>query len=72
LFANLLDIVPVGSADERQIVLQAVSYYADGMTPFDAFHAATAETRSLRIISSDKAYREVDSEHIPLEADSTE
>ena len=56
MFANLLDIVPVGSADERQIVLQAVSYYADGMTPFDAFHAATAETHSLPIISSDKAF----------------
>jgi len=70
LFANLLDIVPVDSDEERQIVLKAVSYYDDGMTPFDAFHAATAETRALPIISSDKAYQEVDPERIPLEPDS--
>jgi len=72
LFANLLDLVPVESDDERQIVLKAVSYYEDGMTPFDAFHAATAETRALPIISSDKAYQEVDPERIPLEPDSAE
>ncbi|RLM88171.1 type II toxin-antitoxin system VapC family toxin [Halobellus sp. Atlit-38R] len=72
LFANLLEVVPVSSDEERQIVLKAVGYYEDGMTPFDAFHAATAETRVLPILSSDKAYQEVDPERIPLEPDSGE
>lgn len=67
LFANLLDVVPVGSEDEQQIVLKAVAYFEDGMTPFDAFHAATAETRGLPILSSDKAYDDVDPERRPLE-----
>ena len=67
LFANLLDVVPVGSEAENQVVLKAVSYFDEGMTPFDAFHAATAETRGLPILSSDKAYDEVDPERIPLE-----
>jgi len=69
LFANLLDLVPVGSEEERQVVLKAVSYFEDGMTPFDAFHAATAETRGLPILSSDKAYREVGPERLALESD---
>lgn len=68
LFANLLDVVPVGNDTERQIVLKAATYFEDGMTPFDAFHAATAETRELPILSSDKAYGEVDPERIPLES----
>jgi len=67
LFANLLDIVPVGDDEERQIVLKAVSYFEEGMTPFDSFHAATAETRGLPILSSDKAYEDVDPERLPLE-----
>ncbi len=72
LFANLLDVVPVGDDRERQIVLKAVNYFEDGMTPFDAFHAATAETRGLSILSSDGAYGAVDPERIPLEPQSTE
>lgn len=72
LFANLLDVVPVGSEDEQQIVLKAVAYFEDGMTPFDAFHAATAETRGLPILSSDKAYDDVDPERLPLEPNSEE
>jgi predicted nucleic acid-binding protein len=67
LFSNLLDIVPVGDEDEQQIVLKTVAYFEDGMTPFDAFHAATAETRGLPILSSDKAYEDVDPDRIPLE-----
>jgi predicted nucleic acid-binding protein len=67
LFANLLDVVPAGDEDEQQIVLKAVAYFEDGMTPFDAFHAATAETRELPILSSDKAYEGVDPDRIPLE-----
>ena len=67
LFANLLDVVPVGDEDEQQIVLKAVAYFEDGMMPFDAFHTATAETCGLPILSSDKAYEDVDPDRIPLE-----
>jgi predicted nucleic acid-binding protein len=72
LFANLLDVVPVGTEEEQQIVLKAVAYFEDGMTPFDSFHAATAETRGLPILSSDKAYEDVDPERLPLESDTDE
>lgn len=72
LFANLLDIVPVGNEEEQQIVLKAIAYFEDGMTPFDSFHAATAETRGLPILSSDKAYGSVDIERLPLEPDTDE
>lgn len=72
LFANLLDVVPVGDEDEQQIVLKAVAYFEDGMTPFDAFHAATAETCGLPILSSDKAYEDVDPDRIPLEPTTNE
>jgi predicted nucleic acid-binding protein len=72
LFANLLDIVPVGNETEQQVVLKAVAYVEDGMTPFDAFHAATAETRGLSVLSSDRAYDDVDPERLPLEPKSEE
>ena len=72
LFANMLELVPVGTDEERQIVLKAVHYYEEGMTPFDSFHAATAETRGFPILSSDKAYEAVDSERLPLEPDTNE
>jgi len=72
LFANLLDVVSVGDENEQQVVLKAVSYVEDGMTPFDSFHAATAETRGFPILSSDKAYEDVDSERLPLEPDTDE
>jgi predicted nucleic acid-binding protein len=48
-------------------VLKAVNYFDDGMTAFDSFHAATAETRGHPILSSDKAYENVDAERLPLE-----
>lgn len=67
LIANLLDLVPVATDEEHQIVLKAVNYYEAGLTSFDAFHAATAETRSLPILSSDQAYEGVDPERLPLE-----
>lgn len=67
LVANLLELVPVGSEKEHQIVLKAVTYFEDGMTAFDAFHAATAETRGLPILSSDRAYEGADPERLPLE-----
>jgi len=69
LFANLLDLVPVRSQEEKQIVLKAVTYFEDGMTPFDSFHAATAETQRVPILSSDKAYEDTDADRIPLESD---
>jgi predicted nucleic acid-binding protein len=69
LFANLLDIVPVRSQEEKQVVLKAVTYFEDGMTPFDSFHAGTAETQRVPILSSDKAYEDIDADRIPLEAD---
>mgnify|MGYP002763132328 FL=1 len=72
LVANLLELVPVGSDEERQIVLKAVNYFENGMTAFDAFHAATAETRGLPIRGSDSAYDAVDAERLPLEPDSDE
>lgn len=69
LFANLLEIVPVGDETEQQIVLKAVGYFEDGLTPFDAFHAAIADTRGLPILSSDTAYEDVDPDRRPLEPD---
>ena len=72
LFANLLDVVPVGNEEEQQVVLKAVAHFEDGMTPFDSFHAATAETRGLSILSSDKAYGGVDAKRLPLEPDTDE
>ena len=67
LFSNMLDVVPVETDEERQIVLKAVKYFEEGMTAFDSFHAATAETRGHPILSSDKAYEDVDPERIPWE-----
>jgi len=42
------------------------------MSPFDSFHAATAETRGLSILSSDRAYGDVAAERLPLEPDTDE
>lgn len=67
LFSNMLDIVSAEIEEERQIVLIAVNYFEDGMTAFDAFHAASAETRGYSIRSSDKAYEDIDLERLPLE-----
>jgi predicted nucleic acid-binding protein len=72
LFANLLDVVPVGDEEEQQVVLKAVAYFEDDMTPFDSFHAATAGTRGLSVLSSNKAYGDVDAERLPLEPDTEE
>ncbi|WP_276256912.1 PIN domain-containing protein [Halomontanus rarus] len=67
LVANLLELVPVRNEEERQIVLKAVNYYDGGMTAFDAFHAATAETRTLNVLSSEKDYEDIEVERVPLE-----
>ena len=67
LVANLLELVPVRNEEEKQVVLKAVNYYDEGMTPFDAFHAATAETRGMDVLSSEKDYEEIEVERVPLE-----
>ncbi|SFC08079.1 PIN domain-containing protein [Halobiforma haloterrestris] len=67
LVANLLELVPVRDEEERQIVLKAVNYYDEGMTAFDSFHAATAETRTLNVLSSEKDYEDIEVERVPLE-----
>jgi len=67
LVANLLELVPVRDEEERQIVLKAVNYYDEGMTAFDAFHAATAETRTLDVLSSERDYEDIEVERVPLE-----
>ena len=59
------DVVPVGSETEGQIVRKAVSYFEEGMRPFDASNAATAETRGLAILASDKD-DEADPERVSL------
>jgi hypothetical protein len=53
----LLELVPVRDEEERQVVLTAVNYYDEGMTPFDAFHAATAETRGMDVSRPRKTTR---------------
>lgn len=67
LFGNLLGVVPVESDKEREIVLKAAAHVEDGMTPFDAYHAAMADTRGLPIAGSDKRYDEIDVRRIQLE-----
>lgn len=67
LVANLLELVPVRDEEEKQVVLKAVNYYEEGMTPFDAFHAATAETRRLGVLSSEKDYETIEVSRGPLE-----
>jgi predicted nucleic acid-binding protein len=67
LVANLLELVPVRDEEEKQIVLKAVNYYDEGMTSFDAFHAATAETRGIDVLSSEKDYEEIEVARVPLE-----
>ncbi len=65
----MLDVVPVETEEEHQIVLKAANYVEDGLTAFDAFHAAAAETRGHSILSSDTAYENVDPDRLPLEPD---
>ncbi|WP_251344017.1 PIN domain-containing protein [Haloplanus halophilus] len=67
LVANLLELVPVRDEEEKQVVLKAINYYEEGMTPFDAFHAATAETRGMDALSSEKDYDGIEVERVPLE-----
>lgn len=57
----------MGDDEEKQAVLKATNYYEEGMTPFDAFHAATAETRSLDWLSAEGDYEDIEVSRIPLE-----
>ena len=66
--ANLLDIVPVDDDTHRQIILKAgINHDVEGLTPFDAFHAATVSTWELPVLSSEQAYDRLDIERLPLE-----
>lgn len=67
LVVNLLELVPVRDELEKQVVLKAINYYEEGMTPFDAFHAATAESRGLDVLSSERDYEDVEVSRVPLE-----
>lgn len=67
LVANLLELVPVRDEEEKQVVLKAVNYYEEGMTPFNAFHVATGETRKMNVLSSEKDYENIEVARIPLE-----
>ena len=67
LVANLLELVPIRDEEVKQVVLKAVNYYDEGMTPFDAFHAATAETRRMDVLSSEKDYENIEVLRVPLE-----
>jgi len=67
LVANLLELVPVRNEEEKQVVLKAVNHYDEGMTPFDAIHAVTAETRGMDVLSSEKDYEDIEVERVPLE-----
>ena len=67
LVANLLELVPVRNEEEKQVVLKAVNYYDEGMTSFDAIHAATAEMRGMDVLSSEKDYEEIEVKRVPLE-----
>ncbi|PSP20341.1 PIN domain nuclease [Halobacteriales archaeon QH_10_67_13] len=69
LVANLLELVPVQNDEETQVVLKAVNCYNEGMTAFDAFHAATAETRGMDVLSSGKDYKDSEVSRVPLEPD---
>jgi predicted nucleic acid-binding protein len=37
------------------------------MTPLDAFHAATAETRGTDVLSSEQDYEDIEVSRVPLE-----
>jgi len=68
--ANLLDMVPVLPEEHSQAVLKAAKYQEEhGMTTFDALHAGLAETRDVRILSSEGDYDVLEVERVGLEGD---
>jgi predicted nucleic acid-binding protein len=66
LVANLLELVPVRDEEEKQVVLKAINYDDEGTTPFDGFHAATAETRRIDVLSSEQDYENIEVSRVPL------
>mgnify|MGYP000076635077 FL=1 len=58
LVANMLELVPLPSPEEEELLLAAATYLDDhDLTPFDALHAAHAATRHGSVlIGSDQAY----------------
>ena len=58
LVANMLDLVPLPSPEEEELLLAAATYLDDhDLTPFDALHAAHAATRHGGVlIGSDRVY----------------
>lgn len=65
--SNLLELVAVRDEEEKQGVLRARNYDDGGMAPFDAFYAATAETRGMDVFSSARDYEYIEVERVPLE-----
>ena len=64
---SYLELVLVRDEQEKQVVLKAVNYYTEGMTAFGAFHAATTETRSMDVLSSETSYDDIEVARVPLE-----
>ena len=59
--------VPARDGGEERVVLKAVNHYDEKVTPFDALHAATAETRGTNGLSSGNDYEGIDVSRVPLE-----
>ena len=62
----ILELAQPDSTVDENVVFQASEYIDDGLTVFDAFHAALAGDA---IISSDGAYDQLDLERVALEPD---
>lgn len=62
----ILELAQPDSTVDENVVFQASEYIGDGLTVFDAFHAALAGDA---IISSDGAYDQLDLERVALEPD---
>ncbi|GAA0511037.1 PIN domain-containing protein [Halorubrum aquaticum] len=58
LVANMLDMVPLPSAKDEEVLLAAATYLDDhDLTPFDALHAAHASIRHEGVlVGSDLSY----------------
>jgi hypothetical protein len=53
-------------SDGTPYIHKAVNHVADGMTAFDAYHAAPPKPAAVPISSFDDAYEAVDAEGLPL------
>lgn len=68
LLANLSELIPSGDESENQVVLKAVDYSENGMSSFDAFHAAITETQEMDVLSSEKDSEDIEVARVPLES----